>query len=600
MATSASSTKKAKPKAAAPAKEPETHSEPRALPDGYRGPDHAQMARDYIAGVIAGTIPAGPYVIKAAQRHLRDLERAKNDASYKYYFDDQAGAKVCRFIEKLPHTKGEWARNKELIVLQGWQCFLIITLFGWKKKKNHKRRFRVAYWEIPRKNGKSILGAGIGNYMLVADGEFGAEVYSGATTEKQAWEVFKPAKLMWERTPRLQQYFTVDIWSKVLVVNNKGSKFEPLIGNPGDGASPSCAIVDEYHEHDTPALYNTMETGMGARTQPLMLVITTAGYNLASPCHEKHDELVKVLDEIVENDELFGCIFGIGEKDDWADPKILIKANPNFGISVDEDFLLSQQRQAVLNPIDQNKFKTKHLNVWCAVYNSMFNMQQWLLATDNMLLEDELIGDKNVERCIAVDLASKVDFCTEQRIYKKVLGGKNHYYIFGSYWLPEDTIEEAGPNHAHYVNWVKQGKLIQTDGATVDFETITKQIVSDAKRIQASEIVYDPFNATQMAQDLLAAGYKNVVEFLQQPQNFALPIDELQSAMKDGRVHHDGNPITAWCMANVVARPTKKGLSAPMKMKPHQKIDGAVAIMMGVARLTAVKEKKEYRSFSLG
>ena len=149
-----------------------------------------------------------------------------------------------------------------------------------------------------------------------------------------------------------------------------------------------------------------------------------------------------MLDGIVENDELFGCIFGIGEKDDWADPKILIKANPNFGTSVDEDFLLSQQRQAVLNPIDQNKFKTKHLNVWCAVYNSMFNMQQWLLATDNMLLEDELIDDKNVERCIAIDLASKVDLCTAQRVYKKVLGGKNHYYIFGSYWLPEDTIEE--------------------------------------------------------------------------------------------------------------------------------------------------------------
>lgn len=592
MATSKNSTK--------PAAGQETHSKPRPLPENYKGPDHVQMAAQYAADVISGKVPAGPWVIKAAQRHLKDLERAKNEPAYPYYFHDQDGAKVCRFIEKLPHTKGEWARNKEIIVLQPWQCFLIVTLFGWKKKKNHKRRFRVAYWEIPRKNGKSIIGAGIGLYMLLADGEFGAEVYSGATTEKQAWEVFKPAKIMMERTPRLAQYFTVDIWSKVLVVNNKGSKFEPLIGNPGDGASPSCAIVDEYHEHDTPALYNTMETGMGARTQPLMLVITTAGYNLASPCHEKHDEVRKVLDGIVENDELFGVMFGIDDKDDWADPKNLIKANPNFGISVDEDFLLSQQRQAVLNPVDQNKFKTKHLNVWCAVHNSMFNMQQWLLAADNMLLEEELVNDKTADRWIAIDLASKVDFCTEQRLYRKMLQGKAHYYVFGTYWLPEETVDEPGPNHAHYKKWVNQGHLIQTEGATVDFESITNHVIESAKKINPKEIVYDPFNATQMAQDLLAAGRKDVVEFLQQPQNFALPIDEIQSAMKDGRFHHDGNPITAWCMANVVARPTKKGLSAPMKMKPHQKIDGAVAIMMGVSRAIAVKEKKQYQSFTLG
>lgn len=592
MATSKNSTKESAP--------PDTGSDPRPLLEGYRGPDHAQMAADYAASVIAGTVPAGPWVIKAAQRHLRDLEKSKTDPKYPYYFNDQEGAKVCRFIEKLPHTKGEWARNKEIIVLQPWQCFLLVVLFGWKKRKNHKRRFRVAYWEIPRKNGKSILGAGIGLYMLLADGEFGAEVYSGATTEKQAWEVFKPAKIMMERTPRIAQYFGVDIWSKVLVINKKGSKFEPLIGNPGDGASPSCAIVDEYHEHDTPALYNTMETGMGARTQPLMLVITTAGYNLASPCHEKHDEVAKVLDGIVENDELFGCIFGIGEKDDWADPKNLIKANPNFGVSVDEDFLLSQQRQAILNPVDQNKFKTKHLNVWCAVLNSMFNMQQWLLAADNMLSEDELISDKSADRWIGIDLASKVDLCTEQKLYRKMIGGKPHYYVFGRYWLPEETIDEPGPNMAHYKKWVNQGYLTQTEGATVDFEMITKQVIEDAKKINALEIVYDPFNATQMAQDLLAEGIKNVVEFLQQPQNFALPIDEIQSAMKDGRFHHDGNPVTTWCMANVVARPTKKGLSAPMKMKPHQKIDGAVAIMMGVARAIAVKEKKLYQSFTVG
>lgn len=555
--------------------------------------DHAAIAGQYAHDVISGAVPAGPWVIKAAERHLRDLTKSLEDPKYPYEFVLDAGARPCRFIELLPHVKGKWAQAQEKLVLQPWQCFLVVVLFGWVRRfgnKKGKRRFRLVYWEIPRKNGKSILAAAIGDYMLLADNEYGAEIYSGATSEKQAWEVFKPAKLMLQRSPEILEHFEAEVCAKVLIVGHKGSKFEPVIGNPGDGPSPSCAIVDEYHEHMSPALYDSMETGMGAREQPLMLVITTAGYNLASPCYDKHDELRKVLDNVVVNDELFGVIFGIDEKDDWADPKVLIKANPNYGVSVDEDFLLSQQRQAMVNPVQQGKFKTKHLNVWCSVLNSWMNMYLWNLAADPMLEEQELLDDKSVSSIISIDLASKSDLCAEQRLHFKVINDKLHYYLFGRYWLPEDTIEEEGPNHAHYMKWVKQGLLTQTDGATVDFKMITEQVVEDVKKIGPTEVVYDPFNATQMAQDLMAGGVKNVVEFLQQPQNFAIPMDEVITALKDGRFHHDGNAITNWCIANVVARPTKKGLFAPMKMKPHQKIDGAVAVMMGVARAIAVKE----------
>lgn len=565
--------------------------------------NHAAIAEKYAQDIIAGVIPAGSYVRKAAERHLKDIEKSQ-DPKYPYEFVPDKGARVCRFIELLPHTKGKWAQKKELIVLSNWQVFIVVVLFGWLRRfgnKAGKRRFRKAYLEIPRKNGKSLLGAAIGNYMLLADGEFGAEVYSGATSEKQAWEVFKPAKLMLERSPEIVERFDAEICAKVMVVGNKGSKFEPVIGNPGDGPSPSCAIVDEYHEHDTPALHDSMETGMGAREQPLMLIITTAGYNLASPCYDQHDNVIKVLDGSVEVDDLFGIIFGIDEKDDWADPNTLIKANPNFGISVDEDFLLSQQRSAMINPVEQGKFKTKHLNVWCSVMNMAFNMQLWNIAADEMLDEDEFINDKSYDRFLAFDLASKTDFCAEQKIYVKKINNKDNYYIFGRYWLPEETIEEEGPNKAHYMKWVKQLRLKPTDGATVDYDTITEQLVADAKAMNPKEVVYDPFNATQMAQDLNTGGVKNTVEFLQLPQNFALPMDELNAALKDGRVHHDGNPITTWCMANVVARPTKKGLFAPMKMKPHQKIDGAVALLIGLGRVIAVRQpEKKFQLFSIG
>jgi len=551
--------------------------------------DYAAVAKRYAEDVLSLNVPAGPRVRQAARRHLDDLSRAESDSSYPYYFESEAGAKVCRFIETLPHVKGRWAAKAELIVLQPWQIFLVVGLFAWLRKSNGKRRFRKAYWEIPRKNGKSILAAAIGLYMLLHDGEYGAEVYSGATTEKQAWEVFRPARMMAMKTQKLIDHFGVEVWAKIVLKPHDGSKFEPLIGNPGDGSSPSCAIIDEYHEHDTPALHDTMETGMGAREQPLILIITTAGYNIAGPCHETHSDVVKILDGTLDNPEVFGVIFGIDEKDDWADPRILIKANPNYGVSVDGEFLQSQQRQAMANPIQQTKFKTKHLNVWCSVMAGIINMQQWALAGDALLEEDEL---KGAECWVSVDLASKLDLVTEQRLYKKMFPNQEqpHFYLFGDYWLPEEAVEEEGPNQAHYRKWVKTGHLIQTDGATIDFNEITEHVKETCARINPTEVVYDPHIATQMANDLMNANIE-VVEFTQTPANFTVPVDELLAALKDGRFHHDGNPITTWCFSNCVARPARKGMVAPTKQKKHQKIDGAIAAFMAMGRACGAAER---------
>ena len=549
---------------------------------------HAEKAHWYAESVINGTVPAGGWVRKAAQRHLDDLKKSKTKA-FRYVFKPEKGAIVCEFIEMLPHTKGKWAAKKELIKLQPWQCFLIVVGFGWQRKDNGKRRFRTFYWEIPRKNGKSLLAGGIGCYMFCADGEFGSEIYSGATTEKQAHEVFTPARLMMLRSPELASYMGIEVLAKSMVMLGNGSKFEPVIGNPGDGSSPSCAIIDEFHEHDTPIQYDTMETGMGAREQPLLLAITTAGANIAGPCHEKHDEVCKILDGVQENDELFGCIFGIDKADDWSSPASLIKANPNYGVSVDPDFLLAQQRQALQNPMQQNKFKTKHLNVWTSVMSGVMNMQQWALCEDPMLDEDELIG---AECWTATDLASKSDLCANQRLYRKIFNGKPHYYLFGTYWLPESAIEEPGPNQAHYRKWVNKGVLIQTDGATVDFELITETIIETCKRINPIEAIFDPFNAVQMMQALMAKNIE-VVEFIQTPANFAVPMDELLTAVKDGRLHHDGNEMTTWCMSNMVARIARKGLVAPVKQKPHQKIDGGIAAIMTIARACATDGKAQ-------
>jgi phage terminase large subunit-like protein len=540
---------------------------------------HVTAAHYYARAVLGGGVAACKWVQRACARHLDDLKAARAKG-YPYYFDADAAERACEFIELLPHTKGKWAKRGELIHLEAWECFILACVFGWKRRKNGMRRFRELYAELPRKNGKSQFGAGIGLYMLIADDEAGAEVYSGATTEKQAWEVFGPARQMIERTPGLRQAAGIEVWAKSLARPLDGSKMEPIIGKPGDGSSPSCALIDEFHEHDTPDMLDTMQTGMGAREQPLIVIITTAGYNLAGPCYDKHLEVTKMLDGLVENDDLFGIIYTIDEDDDWADPRVLAKANPNFGVSVDGDFLAAQQRSATLNPIEQNRFKTKHLNVWCSARNAWMNMQQWAMCAEQGLTIDEFAG----EECWAVlDLASKNDICVYMRLFKRQMNGQDHYYAFGRYYLPEDAIEENKTNQALYRKWVIQGHLIATDGAEIDFDIIREDVRADSSRFRIVEAVYDPWRATQLAHQLAKDG-ATVVEYRQTVQNMTGGMKEVMAAVKSCRFHHDGNPVLAWMMSNVVAKEDAKENIYPRKDKPEQKIDGPVAIIMGVGR----------------
>jgi len=541
--------------------------------------DYVGIGLEYAQGVVKGKIVACKWVKLACKRHLDDLKASKRKA-YPYYFDAAAANKVCTFLSLMPHTKGKWARKRELIKLEPWQCFAFISLFGWKIKKNDRRRYRKAYFAVPRKNGKSIIGSGLGLFMFAADGEFGAEVYSGATNEKQAWEVFRPAKQMLERTPDLQELLGAEVWAKALLVPEDGSRFEPVIGKPGDGASPSCAIVDEYHEHDSSDLVDTMETGMGAREQPLLLMITTAGFNIAGPCFDQEQDAKKVLEGVLDDPELFALIYTIDEKDDWTSPAALRKANPNFGISVDEDFLLSQQRQAMQSAAKQTRFKTKHLNIWCSAKSAWLNMLEWAKCADRTLRREQFKG----ERCyLVLDLASRSDVCVLMLIFVREIDGKQHFYLFGDYYLPEFAIENAEKNANAYRKWVIEGYLQQHDGAEIDFDLIEEDMLARVAEFGPDEVVFDPYRAAQLEQRLTKNGV-TAVELGQTVKNLSLPMKEFESAIKAGRVHHDGNPMLAWMMSNVVAKLDAKDNIYPRKEKPEQKIDGPVAAIMGVAR----------------
>lgn len=533
--------------------------------------DYIAIAEKYARDVVSGEIPAGKFIRLACQRHLDDLEW-QDDDSFRFRFDRAAAERVCKFVELMPHTKGKWAQQKQTLKLEPWQVFFICVAFGWLRRKDNTRRYRRVFLLVPRKNGKSALAAAIGLYMLLADKEHGAEVYSGATSEKQAWEVFRPARLMAMKRPDMCSHYGLTVNAKNLHVLGNESRFEPMIGKPGDGASPSCAIVDEYHEHDTDHMFSTMETGMGAREQPMMLVITTAGDNISGPCYLMQDEAQKVLEGTREDDETFALIYGIDSDDDWTDPAVLQKANPNFGVSVGDDFLLARQREAMNSPRKAGAFKTKHLNVWVQSREAYFNVLRYQQAEKVSL--DDFEGQ---EAIIGVDLAEKRDLTAIEILFRHNGG----FARFGRYYLPEETCEQ--PENEHLQRWRDEGRLIQTDGAVTDDREIEADILEWCERFQVREVAFDPLHSRQMAVQLMEAGVP-CIDYANRPTLMNEPMRRMDALIADGKLHHDGCPAFAWMLSNVVNRTKTGDIHSPTKERAENKIDGPVAAMMALGR----------------
>lgn len=540
-------------------------------------------ANKYACDVVQGRITACRYIRQACHKHLNELDRDK-DKTFPYRFNRAAAERACRFVQKMPHTKGEWAFKRMLITLEPWQLFIVSCAYGWQKKKNGLRRYREIYIEVPRKNGKSAISAGVGVFAFCADNEYAAEVYSGATSEKQAWEVFRPARLMCKNSPDLLAYFGVQVNAKNLNRPQDEARFEPIIGNPGDGASPSFVIVDEYHEHDTDALYTTMLTGMGARKQPMMWIITTAGYNIQSPCYDKRREVIEML-ETGGNDELFGMIYTIDEGDDWTSVEALKKANPNYGVSVYEDYLISQQQRAISNPRFTNRFKTKHMNVWVSAKEAYFNIEQWRRQGDSTLTLDQFDGH---DRYLAFDMAARLDLTAIICLFSRMIDGQKHYYcVAPRFFIPEATVFDNDNRRLaeKYQQFVNSGHLIPTDGAEIDYRDVMAEAMEYNRSGSVIEAAIDPHGATALAHKLDDEGMEPVMIH----QNFTGMSDgmkELEAAIASGRFHHDDHPVLTWCIGNVVGKylAGSDDIVRPIKEYPDSKIDGAVALIMAIGR----------------
>lgn len=563
-----------------------------AAPPALSPTHFGDLATEYARDVADGKIIACKWHRLACERHLRDLERFAGESNAYVWNPELTDTKgkayrpaerVCKFGELMPHIKGDWAARRQRIKLERWQVFILASIFGWVNRETGKRRFRIADLYVPRKNAKSTIAAVIGNYMLAVDGEFGAEVYSGATSQDQALEVFRPAQLMARATPRFVQAFGVTVNASNLSVSETNSKFEPVIGKPGDGASPSCAIVDEYHEHKTPELYDTMLTGMGARSQPLILVITTAGADISGPCYQHQAELQKILEGVLENDQRFGIIFTVDEDDDWTSEEALQKANPNFGVSVDGEFLRLQQRDAIADPRKQNVFKTKHLNIWVAAASPWLNLYNLQHAGDPSLS----LQDGPWDGCIVgLDLASKQDIASAVWLCWRGDGDDRHYYAFSRNYVPEAAVEK--PENGHYQGWVASGHLIQTPGNMIALQQIEDDVMTSP--VPVTEVAKDPWGGHQMGANLAEAGFE-VVDIPQQTGHLSEPMKQIQALVDAGRFHHDGNPAYVWMMSNVECKPDRNENIFPRKARASNKIDAAVGTITAMNRaLSAVGE----------
>lgn len=539
-------------------------------------PDYVAIAKEYMSGVLDGSVPACSFVKQAVQRQLNDLRRWGAEGG-DYYFDEKEASRPCWFIENLTHTKGELAGRA--IHLEPWQCFLLTTLFGWKAKAGN-RRFRSAYVEVSRGNGKSTLLSGIGLFCLCADHEPGAEVYSFATTREQAKIVFGDAQTMARGNRALQEAYGLEVTAHALYVPATNSTFQAKSaeGSTLDGLNTHLAIIDELHAHKKRDVFDVVETSLGKRRNSLMVSITTAGVDRTGICYEQRTLVTKILSGSLQDESYFGIIYTLDPDDDWKSDEALAKANPNWGVSVRPEVIRALQAKAIATPSAENNFKTKHLDVWCNADVGWMDMKAWDACADESLDESDFDG----EPCwLGLDLASTSDMTAKVKIFQRKIDGASHYYLFGDYWLPRTAIER-GVN-SQYQGWEYLGYLHVCEGPVTDFAEIRDSILEDCGRYSVQSVAYDPFQAVQLSKELSDDGVPMVL-CKQTVANLSDPMKQFQALVLDHRLHFNGDPVLTWMVSNVVCHVDVKENIYPRKDAPENKIDGVVAGIMALSR----------------
>jgi len=529
----------------------------------------------YAERVVSGEEIACKWVKLACERFLEDLNRAKSKR-FVYELDEAVAHKFCWAVEHLPHVKGEWARRREHLKLEDFQALIIVNVFGWVHKKTRLRRFRTVYIDMARKNAKSTLAAAMLLLMLALDNEAGAECYSAATTRDQAKIVWGIARQMALSESKFREDLHIKVGAHALT-GRGDSKCEPLSSEADslEGKSPSCAVVDELHAHSTREVVDVLETATSSRAQPLIIYITTAGIDRAGICFEKRSYTCKLLEGIFRDETWWGIIFTLDDGDEWQDRSVWKKANPNLNVSVYEDDLERKCRQAEQTPSLVNNFLVKHMNVWVSADSSWMDMRAWNRCADESLRIEDYAGRPAL---VAFDLATKRDVVARASLFAEEDGT---LVAFVRFYLPEVAVESS-PN-SQYVGWARQDFVHVTEGDVVDFNVIEDELLELATQVTIMEIPFDPFQATQFSQRMTERGLP-MVQVGATVKNFSEPMKQLEAIVLSGKFKHDGNPMLAWMVSNVVCHYDKKDNVYPNKETEHNKIDGVIAILMALRR----------------
>lgn len=573
-----------------------------------RGTDTGH-AKDYTAVALAYAKAAAAdrkqahhckWVRLAAQRHLDDLKRAR-DKAWGYYFDPWHANDVCDFAEKLPHVEGVW--DTPTITLEPFQVFVLAMVFGWRRRETGGRRFTSVYEEVARKNAKSTKTALVSLYCLACEEEPGPQVLTAATTFDQAKKVFHPAKRMVEKMPALQEAFGLIPWAKSITCADNGGYMQPMHAKAKsqDGHNPHLVTMDELHAHSDRGLFDVMNSAFGARRNPLMWIITTAGFNLHGVCYEQRTLATKVLERSVVAEHIFAIIFTLDraedydderkEGDDPYDPAKWIKANPLLEASKPlRDEVAKRAIEAQASPAAEGEFKTKHLNIWLGAASAWLNATQWALCGDASLTLDDFAG---LDCYIGGDLSNVDDLSAVVLAAEDVEGRllvKPWFYVPEARLASQDGALKQVTDL--YKQWVAEGALTATPGDFIDHRVIEQRIRDLKAALAVRRATFDQWNsglamASRLNEDFDDGGEPFAAQLSKNAKNVTDPAKAIEARVKAGpaRLRHDANPVLHWMIGNAVVDRRVDGSLLPKKATPNSpnKIDGVDGMINATA-----------------
>jgi len=546
-------------------------------------------ADQYALDVLDGKIIACKLVKLSVERYFSDLARA-DTPEFPYYHDEESAQDVINFFSACNHFKGDVAGQP--FNLDPWQQFIYWNIFGWKKVKDGKRRFSTAYIEVARKNGKSMLASGTSGYLLSPlENEPSAQCYAVATKEDQARIVFDYFKEILRVSPKLRKYYSV--YAKSIFCAETNSFFKPVGSDSKtqDGFDPHAAIIDEYHEHKDDGMYNVMESGMVARSQPLLITITTAGFNTAGPCYRMREAITNILTGHLTDETTWGIVYTLDDEDKegdkWKNTDLWIKANPGLGASIQLESLIRNFQKAENEGSSKvSNFKTKNLNIWLNAMELWDAAKVWHHCNYGPV-DDELIKAK---KCFGgLDLASNNDLTALTLIFPEQEGLTitQKKYIF---WMPEDNIDENSKKHrVDYRKWIELGYIRTTPGNIIDKRYIRLDLIDICGLYDMQSIHYDPWNLRSEAAVWAEDNNLPMIELPQQNGYIMPATKEYETQIYGKKFNHGGNPVMNWMITQCHIKNDYNGNIRINKKEANRKVDGPVSDVM------ATYGAKEYK-----